>query len=401
MVQQFDIFISYRRKDKEGKTTGTPIARNIQQTLEANGYEGRVFFDHNNMKAGDFEKIILSAIAQAKVFILILTKDSMLRCGDEGDWVRREIAKALDCKLKIIVINPENEFENDFPADFPKELAPIKTLHQFDIHLGGSYECEMKELINKEITPVISPTDEVHIRREVSSSENVISSQNEIKEKPKKKRLLPSLFESISKLMMVSEESVSIYNKRKPVNKTDNSYKEGDYFSDGEVEGIVVSTTYDGKHGLIVNMYDVEVRWCSEDEALRTLGISTRATSVDNGEINTDYVKNIINWQENYPGFRNVDHRWFLPSINELTILIDALDAINSGLIAKRAEPIFSPILRQKRYWSSTETNDKDTIWTLVFTNYSPCLEEPAQIYKNKVALKKSEYAYARTFARF
>ena len=159
MESKYDVFISYRRKDRFNRTTGIAYARNIQQTLESNGYKGRVFFDHNDMKPGDFEKIILSAIRSAKIFILVLTIDSMHRCGNEEDWVRREILEAKKCNLKILIINMENEFQDsDYPENFPEELNdPVKKEHHLVIYTSDSYEREMRHIIDAYIAPILPP----------------------------------------------------------------------------------------------------------------------------------------------------------------------------------------------------------------------------------------------------
>ncbi len=47
----YDIFISYRRKDSAGLTSGTNIARTIKQQLGIEGYKNRVFFDYSELRA--------------------------------------------------------------------------------------------------------------------------------------------------------------------------------------------------------------------------------------------------------------------------------------------------------------------------------------------------------------
>ena len=80
MDSNFDIFISYRRKDSAGSDKGVHLARTIKQYLEIKGYRDRVFFDYSEISNEDFPTKILSVIKQAKVFISVLTPDSMLRC---------------------------------------------------------------------------------------------------------------------------------------------------------------------------------------------------------------------------------------------------------------------------------------------------------------------------------
>ena len=71
---KFDVFISYRRVDSEGRTSGRDIARTIKLELEKRGYG--VFFDYSEIKDNEFEDTILPAIHNSKVFIIVLSKDA-------------------------------------------------------------------------------------------------------------------------------------------------------------------------------------------------------------------------------------------------------------------------------------------------------------------------------------
>ena len=66
----YDIFISYRRAG------GAQYARILQLMLAQRGY--KVFLDYDELKEGFFGKRIKEAITQAPVFILVLSKDSMV-----------------------------------------------------------------------------------------------------------------------------------------------------------------------------------------------------------------------------------------------------------------------------------------------------------------------------------
>lgn len=151
---RYELFISYRRKDSVGKEWGTSLARNVYQALESRGYKGRVFLDHNKIGPEDFEAKILNTIKQSRVFIFILTKESLIRCNSEGDWVRREILQALESKIKMIFINPDNEFQNDYPENFPDELMFIKTLNRIELRTGSGFERDMDSIVRDYINPI-------------------------------------------------------------------------------------------------------------------------------------------------------------------------------------------------------------------------------------------------------
>lgn len=153
--KKYDIFISYRRKDSTGKEWGTVIARSILQALESRGYGGRVFLDHEEIGPDYFETKILTAIKQSKVFIFILTKEALLRCNSQEDWVRREIMQAIESNLNFIIINPDNEFQQDFPQDFPVELNIIKKLNHIGVRTGAGFKRDMDHIVSDYIDPII------------------------------------------------------------------------------------------------------------------------------------------------------------------------------------------------------------------------------------------------------
>ncbi len=87
------VFISYRRKDVSWALT-------VYQDLAHKGYD--VFFDYTSIPSGDFEQIIISNIKARAHFVMILTPTAFDRCGEPGDWFRREIEAAIAEKRNII-----------------------------------------------------------------------------------------------------------------------------------------------------------------------------------------------------------------------------------------------------------------------------------------------------------
>ena len=92
----YDVFISYRRAG------GVYFARLLRDNLEARGL--RVFFDYEELQDGHFNEKIYTAIEESKNFIIVLAKDSLDRCSNEGDWVKNEILCALKKGVKIIPV---------------------------------------------------------------------------------------------------------------------------------------------------------------------------------------------------------------------------------------------------------------------------------------------------------
>lgn len=99
-MKKFDVFISYRRDD------GAQYARIIQLLLENSGYS--VFLDYDELRDGKFGEKIESAIKEAPIFILILTRKYLSRCWRMSDWVRKEILFAIHEGKKIIPLVPDN-----------------------------------------------------------------------------------------------------------------------------------------------------------------------------------------------------------------------------------------------------------------------------------------------------
>jgi TIR domain len=86
-------FLSYRR-------TNIPWALAIVQNLTHHGYD--VFFDFNNIGAGNFESVILENIKARAHFLVLLTPSALEHCDDPADWLRREIETALANKRNTV-----------------------------------------------------------------------------------------------------------------------------------------------------------------------------------------------------------------------------------------------------------------------------------------------------------
>lgn len=134
-----DIFISYRRVD------GRDTARTIQLALGKEGFE-RVFFDYSSMREGMFNEQIITAINHCKDFILVLSPQSMLRCGDPEDWVARELQTAIEAGCKIIPVQVNEQFQA-WPQDFPKKFNFIKQLQFLTLRNDEYFPDSIKRLI--------------------------------------------------------------------------------------------------------------------------------------------------------------------------------------------------------------------------------------------------------------
>jgi hypothetical protein len=147
--QPYDIFISYRR------TGGAQYARILQLMLIQRGY--KVFLDYDELTDGIFSDKIKAAIKEAPVFMLVLSKNSMQRCDNEGDWVRQEITLALEQQKKIIPINPDNGFDG-FPEGMPQNLQNAIGSHQHsEISFGQALGATIDLMIKNRLVPTLGP----------------------------------------------------------------------------------------------------------------------------------------------------------------------------------------------------------------------------------------------------
>lgn len=133
----YDIFISYRRIDSEGRTCGRDIARTLKLEFEKRGYS--VFFDYSEIKDDEFERTIIPAVESANIFLLVLSKDALVRCANEGDWVRREIETAIRSGCKIIPVNPDGAY-NGWPSNLPESILPLTKQEISEVFMGSLFE---------------------------------------------------------------------------------------------------------------------------------------------------------------------------------------------------------------------------------------------------------------------
>ena len=150
--------------------------------------------------------------------------------------------------------------------------------------------------------------------------------------------------------------------------KSSAPYKVGDYYNDGQKEGVVFDVSADGMHGKIVSMAESESRiaWAEgQVNYEKFLG----ATSRSDGKYNMSKVKALANWQTNYPAFRWCAVRgewWYIPAIDEIKRLLadeQVFNAVNATLLAKggmklRKSHNMSGVMKE-HYWSSTESDKK------------------------------------------
>lgn len=84
-----------------------------------------MFYDVESIRSGTFNTQILEAIAQCDDVLLVLPQNALDRCNNEDDWVRQELAFALNHNKNIIPILMRG-FE--FPKDLPSDIDNVRNM---------------------------------------------------------------------------------------------------------------------------------------------------------------------------------------------------------------------------------------------------------------------------------
>ena len=138
---KYDVFISYRR------VGGLTLARSICYYLRSRGV--KCFFDLKEIRGGKFDEEIYDAIVGAKYFLLLLTKESLSRCADEEDWVRKEIEHALatkDARHAIVPVMVKGQVAQ-FPEDLPECLHELRTIQCETIDMEEHFERDIDDML--------------------------------------------------------------------------------------------------------------------------------------------------------------------------------------------------------------------------------------------------------------
>lgn len=119
----YDTFISYRRAG------GSDIAARLYDYLKLKDYNP--FYDITGMEMGRFDEQLKLRLIQSENYILILSEHALDRCDADGDWLRMEIATALEYNLNIIVLKEESFV---YPAELPQDIRAISMYQTIDFN---------------------------------------------------------------------------------------------------------------------------------------------------------------------------------------------------------------------------------------------------------------------------
>lgn len=130
-------FISYRRRcdthrGPEENDLASRIKDRVEKVLAARRLHGGFFIDKTGIEREDFEKKISTTIqvCKGRALLLILTPGALdSRDESEEDWMRKEIALAIEYGMEIIPIKAtkyRQDADFEWPKILPSDIAPIK-----------------------------------------------------------------------------------------------------------------------------------------------------------------------------------------------------------------------------------------------------------------------------------
>jgi hypothetical protein len=130
------VFISYRRQLSES------LALLIRKDL--NEHRVDAFVDFENLDSGEFARKILTQIEAREHFIVLLQPGSLDRIGEDGDWLRLEIAHALACGRNVVPVTA-NGFEFRRDLVLPLDVARLSSFNAVPIQ-PGYFDAAMERL---------------------------------------------------------------------------------------------------------------------------------------------------------------------------------------------------------------------------------------------------------------
>jgi len=142
------VFISYRRKLSES------LAWSVRRALAEYGFDA--FVDLENLDSGEFERAILRQIEAREHFIVLLEPGSLDQIGEEGDWLRREIAHALTHGRNVVPVTAKGfEFRRDLVL--PPDMARLPSFNAVAIP-PGYFDAAMDRLRTRFLKKPPNPT---------------------------------------------------------------------------------------------------------------------------------------------------------------------------------------------------------------------------------------------------
>ena len=131
------IFISYRSSD------GAECARLLHEAFSAR--EIRAFLAPGHFAVGEvFPEQLRRRIAQARIFVLVLTPDALAALADRGSWVAREVAHARQLGKRFAIVRVR--VPPLTRAVLPDDFQHLADLHSVELKSEAYFDAMMEEL---------------------------------------------------------------------------------------------------------------------------------------------------------------------------------------------------------------------------------------------------------------
>jgi hypothetical protein len=145
------VFISYRRQ------LSWQLARLVYDNLERHRFD--TFMDVENLDSGEFPTRILSQIEAREHFIVLLQPGSLDHIGEDGDWLRREIAHALARGRNVVPVTADG-FELGRDPTLPSDVAKLTEFNAVAIrpdYFDAAMEKLRTRFLKKPPRPIAPP----------------------------------------------------------------------------------------------------------------------------------------------------------------------------------------------------------------------------------------------------
>lgn len=350
---QYDVFISYSRKD-------IAAAETLCRALDEAGVN--YWIDRNMHGSVNFLSEITRYIRNAKAVLFIASDNSA-----KSEWTQKEILYALKHKKTIIPYRlgkfhfEENE-ELDFVFTNVQWIDSLEAVVDTLQKLGLTHQKRVVSPTPPTPPTPLQPTDPrrpkwlwalalmplLLISLWLGFRDN-FSGQEEVVEEV--------LVEEVS----VQEENTNIIDDGKGRNGV---YQVGDYYDDDTKQGVVFEVDESGRHGKIVGLNETKLPWCAIEEYERR--VQTEVTDKINGRNNQLCIEKIADWRTKYPAFAwcaDQGEGWYLPSLNEVKTIYLVKDKVDRTL-----EKMSRDKIQNSAYWSSTE-KDEFCAWLVFMYN--------------------------------
>ena len=147
-MERSSVFISYRRRLSE------PLALLVRKDLTEHHID--TFLDQENLDSGEFVGKILSQIEAREHFIVLLQPGSLDQIGEDGDWLRREIAHALAHGRNVVPVTA-NGFEFSRGLVLPPDVVGLASFNAVAIQ-PGYFDTAMERLRTRFLKVPPNPT---------------------------------------------------------------------------------------------------------------------------------------------------------------------------------------------------------------------------------------------------